>query len=329
MSALLQELADHGVTSEDIEKAAAARLFEKTAAAEGIDLSSMNEEQQDGLFDHFVENVLPGMVGGEKEASAEDEFVEAVMAKVASLDDDTKIALFEKQAAYEGMDLSGLGEEDLQGAYGYFCENLLPTMVAQDGYPVKVADADFDKVAEAEKVAEAQAKLAEAEILGRHMARAFHDESGKIAAHYVHPDGTPAPIQHPPAVHEKGIGKVRQKLESASNTARQAGEKGLRYAKANPGKAVGAGLLTAGALTAAGVGGKKLYDRRQAAQQGDSEQKAANAPILEALAMQKAAEILEANGIDPTTGEAKQASIDEVVDYRAMEILEASGYTFQ
>jgi hypothetical protein len=316
MSALFQELATQGVTSEDIEKAAAARLFEKTAAAEGIDLSSMNGAQQDELFGYFVDNVLPGMVNGD----------DSLGAKVASLDEDVKIALFEKQAAYEGVDLEALGEADLQNAYSYFHENLLPTMVAQDGDVVKVASDDTH-----EKVAEAQAKLAEAEILGRHMARAYHDESMKLAGERtqgrtdgprvfnVGPDGRHQQL-NPIAVSEHRVPFG----ERAAQSARNAAGKVRAGVKKSPYLAAGTGVLAAGGLA---YGAKKLYDRRQANKAQSSAQiKESSAPILEAMAMQKAAEILEANGIDPYTGAYKEASIDEIVDQRALEILAANGY---
>ena len=324
MSALLQELATKGVTSEDIEKAAAARLFEKTAAAEGIDLNSMDGTQQDQLFDHFVENVLPGMVSGEKAASAdptEEEFVAAVMAKVASLDDDTKIALFERQAAYEQLALEDLDGENLKVAYAHFCESLLPTMVAQDGAVVEIDG--IDKTAEADKVAEAQAKLAEAEILGRHMARAFADEQNKLA-------GAGDAIKG-------GLGRAKALL-SGSTLKEMANVPGHEFKgvmhhalEGGPGKGVAteaqkvlaargmAGVAGLGALGTGAYGAKKIFG-------GKGKESTASAPILEELAMQKAAEILEINGIDPTTGAAKEASIEEIVDYRARELLQAAGY---
>jgi hypothetical protein len=319
MSALLQELATQGVTSEDIEKAAAARLFEKTAAAEGVDLNTLNEGQQNELFDYFVENTLPGMVGGEKSASAEyteDEYVQAVMAKAASLSDDVKFALFEKQASYEGLDLDNFDDENLKVAYGYFLEDVLPGMVANDGGVVEVDGGYSEKNAEAEKVAEAQAKLAEAEILGRHMARAFHNESQKMAAGTL-------------------LGRAGELL-SGSNV-RKATSQGLGATARGTGNvanearkvlaARGAAALGAAGLGAAGAYGVHRY-RKNKADAGGKES-TASAPIFESLAMQKAAEILEANGIDPTTGQAKQASIDAAVDARAIEILAASGYEFE
>lgn len=333
MSALLQQLATDGVTTEDIEKAAACRLFEKTAAAQGIDLASMDAGQQDELFAHFNEHVLPGMIdgghveGGDKTASAEEKVEESetekeasnvtvaeVMGKVASLSDDVKMELFEKAAEAEGIDLSTFDDEKLAGTYGYFLEEMLPAIVAEGiqaekSASVEEATEETKKEAEADKVAEAQTKLAEAEILGRHMARAFYDESQKLAG-----------------------------VAGAVDKARELGKRGLDAAKGMSGKQkaiVAGGALASG--VAGGIAAKKHHDKKQA-------EKAAEAPILEALAMQKAAEILEANGIDPQTGEkkteaeetkteeteaGKQATIDDVVNARAVEILEGLGYSFE
>lgn len=203
---LLSELQSRGITIEDLEKAASVRLFEKAAAAEGVDLnnlpedqvvslfenftapseptkeaSAMNEEilelfektaSSEGidldeladddlaaLFEHYVESVLP-------EQLAEEEYEEGE--KEASADD--VLDLFEKTASDEGIDLDEMSDEDLVDLYEHYVENILPEQLA-DGLD------DEDE----EKVADAQEKLAEAEILGRHMARAYMDEMDKEA----------------------------------------------------------------------------------------------------------------------------------------------------
>jgi len=93
---LLDELANNGVSAEDLEKAASVRLFEQAAADEGIDFNEMNDDEVVNLYNYWLD------ADGEVEGN----------------DDD---------------------------------------------------------------VEEAHAKLAEAEILGRHMARAFTDEQEKLA----------------------------------------------------------------------------------------------------------------------------------------------------
>jgi hypothetical protein len=84
---------------------------------------------------------------------------------------DEIVELFEKTAAAEGIDLDDMSDEDLAALYEHYVENVLPVQLGDDY--------DYD---DAEKVADAQEKLAEAEILGRHMARAYLAELEKEAA---------------------------------------------------------------------------------------------------------------------------------------------------
>jgi len=78
---------------------------------------------------------------------------------------DDLIDAFEKQASAEGIDLNSMDDAALSDLYNHFIE-----LVQQQAQP---SQAEVD---------EAQEKLAEAEILGRHMARAFADEQSKIAS---------------------------------------------------------------------------------------------------------------------------------------------------
>lgn len=171
---LMEELAQNGVSAEDLEKAASVRLFEKVATEEGIEFSQLNDEQIEELYSHFVQNVLPAMSGEEggavtqpegKQASAPAESPMTAAEKTAS------ILLFQKVAADENVDLEALPQEQLEGLYAHFLENVLPTMVEEEE----------TKQANASDVEEARAKLAEVEILGRHMARSMHDELNKMA----------------------------------------------------------------------------------------------------------------------------------------------------
>lgn len=81
---------------------------------------------------------------------------------------DELIDLFEKQAAYEGVDLDGLSDEELAYVFNNFVENISD-------------DDDEDVFDDGYEEEEAYEKLAEAEILGRHMARAYMDELEKEA----------------------------------------------------------------------------------------------------------------------------------------------------
>lgn len=150
---LLTELESRGVTAEDLEKAASVRLFEKAAAAEGVDLDSLDENQVEDLYVAFLSN--PSTDDYTKEASAmNDEIVD----------------LFEKTAAHEGIDLDDMADDELAELYNHYVENVLPVQVEE-----------YEKGASVDEVDEATEKLAEAEILGRHMARAYMDEMYKEA----------------------------------------------------------------------------------------------------------------------------------------------------
>jgi hypothetical protein len=211
---LLAELHARGVTTEDLEKAASVRLFEKAAAAEGVNLDDLDEDQVISLFEqfvsqpetstkeasamsdvvdlfektaaaegldldavsdedladlynHYVENVLPEQIaeleGDSNEGDYEDDDGELDKEASAAI-----FEMFEKTAADEGIDLEEMSDEDLAELYDHYIENVLPEQLEED-------DSE-------EKVADAQEKLAEAEILGRHMARAYADEMDKVAS---------------------------------------------------------------------------------------------------------------------------------------------------
>ena len=134
---LLDQLHHRGVTTEDLEKAAAVRLFEKAASAEGVNLDELSEGDVNDLFNRFI-----SANQSTKEASAmNNEIVE----------------LFEKTAAAEGIDLEDMSDEDLAELYNHYVENVLPEQIeAAEGE--KDASADdavvqmFQKTASAEGI---------------------------------------------------------------------------------------------------------------------------------------------------------------------------------
>lgn len=143
----------HGITAEDLEKAASVRLFEKAAAAEGLNLNEFSDTQVDDLYSNY------------QQSSEENTMNEEIF------------DLFEKQAAYEGVDLDALSDDELAYVFDNFVGNLDATNVEEEVME------DYDEEEEAYE------KLAEAEILGRHMARAYMDEMEKEAAQFVNADG--------------------------------------------------------------------------------------------------------------------------------------------
>jgi len=146
---LLEELESRGVTAEDLEKAASVRLFEKAAAAEDVDLESLDQETVEQLYSTFISNNQSYDYETTKEANAMNDEI---------------VNLFEKQAAAEGIDLDSMDDTDLANLYNHYVEDVLPAQIGEDT-----------------EVEEAHAKLAEAEILGRHMARSYMDEMDKEA----------------------------------------------------------------------------------------------------------------------------------------------------
>ena len=291
MSALLQQLTDAGVTQEDLDAAAAVHLFEKTAAAQSIDLTTFDDAGRAALFETFQKEVLPTYVDGGGSTAT----------KIAGLDDDQIIDLFEKQAAFEGFDVDHATDEQIKLAYGYFVENMLPVMVENGGQPV-----DVTKLAQVE---EAQAKLAEAEMLGRTMAQSFHAELNKLGS----------------VAQAKGaLGNIASAVRGARNAPRMAGSAiggSLKdLATSTPGKVVGGGL-------AAGAGGAAALLAKKNAKKSEK-----TASLFDSAAAGRAREILRANGVDPAEFD-KTASGDmtgdQAIDLRAREMLEARGFTFQ
>lgn len=140
----------YGITVEDLEKAASVRLFEKAAAAEGINLAELSESQVEDLYAAYQQH------SSEDNTPMNDELID----------------LFEKQAAYEGVDLDGLSDDELAYVFNNFVENISDDS-GDYGYEDDYQD-DYEEE-------EAYEKLAEAEILGRHMARAYMDEIEKNA----------------------------------------------------------------------------------------------------------------------------------------------------
>lgn len=223
-----------------LEESAKTRIFEKVAEQSNIDLSKLSDEKIAELRAEFDYQVYPQIERDfalQKEAAA---YWGAVNEKIASLSEEQKLELFYKQAAAEGIDTSQfdtMPEDELAKIASHFTENTLPLLAQNNFEPITVDQ--FNKIAEAE---EQQVKLAEAEMLGRHMARAFADETQKIAS--SSPD-LPASTQLP---------AVDSAARRAVGRARQAGASVLSAAKAHPYRAAGAaGAGVVGLGAAAGL----------------------------------------------------------------------------
>lgn len=258
---LLEELESRGVTAEDLEKAASVRLFEKAAAAEGVDLDSLDTNQVEELYAVFHSNQSHD--DNTKEASAMNEEI---------------IDLFEKTAAAEGIDLDEMADAELAELYNHYVENVLPEQVAA-----------YDDGGE---VDDAHAKLAEAEILGRHMARAYMDELGtKVASEddydvliFNLDELSPADIE---AFEEEGV--VFDKEASSMplvNTTRGKVVKGV-FGYMPKGKSVAGKTLQGIKETFSGAGTKKTREALQAAEETAKKKKSGHEGLVKRLKARK------------------------------------------
>jgi len=214
------------LTTEDLEKAASARLFAEAAAAEGIDLSELNEDQVDDLYTYW--------------ATGDDE-----TAKVA----------------------------------------------AAEEYAVK----------------EAQAKLAEADYIGRYMAHAYADELSKLAEE----EAPKAPVAR-----SLGRGAARGALIGAGLGAGGSAVYNMGQGLTARDKAlsallagsVGAGI---GGTIGAGIGGLHGLGREQ----GHAEKQSSIDALIEARAFEMLKEAAEEAAAAPAAAEAAEGLGDRVKRY--------------
>lgn len=316
----------------DVEMAAAGELLQKIAEQEGIDLSQLSDEDVAEL----MVDLLPKTAADEgehesaREESSEDrkEKKKKEEAKMASQITFADVAVeLNKVAASEGIDLDALDRSEYHELFDIVAESMqdpeyMENKVAQD---------------------EATAKLAEADALGRYMARAFMDEQEKIAVSAglkakVYAEkarrfvmGIPGKARELEGRASTAVGRAlrggegsemsqaRRRLGvTGSGPLTEAADKMLPNELANQArtsKNIGRAAIGAGAATLAAGGG-------YAASRMGSDGKKKKAFDEEALEMARG--YLLENGIDPDTGD-KLASDDDVAE-RAAEILAEAGW---
>lgn len=320
----------------DTELAAAGEMLQKIAEEQGIDLSELDDKDIAELMvdlmpkvaeEHDKDEPKPEAKAEAKDEKKDDEKKAAALpAEVTFADVAVELS---KRAAAEEIDLSKLSRDEYHEAY-----NLVAQSMTSPEYAI-------EKQAEAE----AAAKLAEADALGRHMARSFMDEQAKIAGAKVadaktvqemprSKTPTKALFGRPETAKDKveSVGrKLREKAVGAAKAGDEAIQRGgaklisklpdavkSRLGGISAGGAraagLGAGALGAAGLGAAAYGAKKLMD-------GDDKKK--RSADVEAEAIELARSFLAENGIDPDTG-AKVAS-NEAIE-RANELLREHGY---
>ena len=228
--------------------------------------------------------------------------------------------LLQKLAEEEGVDLSSLSEEQLQALANEVLSD------EEQAYPEQT---------EEYLAKEAQAKFEEADFLGRVMAHSYTQELEKIAAGgLVDASGNPV---------SSGSNRVKRTLLRAADRSEEVGRK-MTDTIGRGGKAVGraakwtAGHVASGAKSTGkhlmkhrgkyglGLGAAGLATGAEATRRHFKKE----ASAFNKLAEMRAAEILQANDIDPRTGDQMQQDPNEqfgnALDQRAVEILHENGY---
>lgn len=281
----------NGGAAEDLEKIAQAEMAQQLAQQEGIDLSGLNEEQIAALGQDVLQQ--PGQPGGQPGAQPQQPGqAPQQMGGQPGMPQQQQMG---GQPGAEGqIDPSEITEE-------VFAEAQQLLQAAQQGQQVdpgalqeaqavlqiveqmQAQQAGQQPSQEMAKVAEAQAKFEEADFLGRVMAHSFHAETEKIAAGKLGPANAMGVAGH----HARELG---QKAMGGLKHLGHKAQEGAAHAGSHMHDHRGAYGLGAGA--AAGAGAAHMMHKE------------ATIALIEKAAMQQAANILQANGIDPATGQA-------------------------
>lgn len=249
-----------------IDEQAALELFAKQASAEGIDLDTLEDEQVEAAYAHFVENILPELFAeetGEEVEGSDEEYEEpGVEDKIAAAQNALAFDAFLKAAAAEDVDLNEMDEDDVAELFGAWLVQDVPALFEEQAKEAELLE--YAKIA--------QANLSEMTVMGQHLGEVAADAFlAKIA------DGTAA-----------DPGRLKQMLVGANYAARGTASRGIQYAKANP---VKAGLAGAGALGVAGAGAygaakglKAMKARKAQKQEASKSASAIDERVLEILA---------------------------------------------
>lgn len=228
-----------------------------------------------------------------------------------------QLAVLEKLAEEGQVDLSQLTEEEAM----QLANEVIEAAANEDGAPQQEPQ---QEQVEEELAKEAQAKFEEADFLGRVMAHSYTQELEKIAMHQpVHGDpGDPTTGHYRPKLdmnvaRSKWGHRFHRAKEKLIQHARTAGK---HISKHRAPYAIGGTALAAGAAGA-------LAAHKSNKSTGKTK------TAFEKLAEDRALEILQANGIDPSQQQQQQpnpdAQFEDAVNARASELLEQAGYSFQ
>jgi|NOAtaT_6_FD_contig_31_8358620_length_1888_multi_4_in_0_out_0_2 hypothetical protein len=290
---------DTAGTDLDAELATAAQVLEKVALDQGVDLSLLTDDQVAEL----IVELMPSKLAADHEAAESEEEERKEHAekrekretseKKAGIPDTVTFAdvaaELGKYAAANGIDLNEVSRE----AYHEAFDRMAAAMTSPEYEAEKMANA------------EVEAKVAEADAIGRLMARAFVDEQYKLASD--------AKTEAAKGVYES----IKGGLSKAKDFVGRNTDKALDFAKEHKG-GLALGTATTGGAYMVGKGVGRSKQKRKMMQDMDKES------AIEAAALEMARQALVDNGIDPDTG--KVASDDDLVRIRALEILKESGW---
>lgn len=336
---LAQVYGTNGGASEELEKIAQAEMAQQLAAQEGIDLSQLSPEQIAQLGQEMGVGPQPGGEGGE---ITEEMFAEAqqVLANPEQFDPQVVEQAQGIMAQVEQMQAAQAGGQPQGQPQGQPGAAAAPD--AAGGQP-QGAPAAQPGQAEMAKVAEAQAKFEEADFLGRVMAHSFNQEVEKIAAskqagvmeHLRGAGHAVAGAGHAAMGHLKHLGgAAKHHAGAAAGAVKHHAGAAMGHLKTHPGLSHG---LAAGAGAAGGAAAMHHMNKE------------ATISAIEKAAMAQAANILQANGIDPASGQPlqpqaapapaavapaapapnAQQALGDLVEKRAHQILRNLGYTIE
>lgn len=272
---------------EDLEKIAQAEMAQQMAQQEGLDLNNLSPEQIEALG----QEVLGGEQGGPQQPGQPQQQMGGAPQQPGM-----------EQGGGE-IDPSQLTDEHVQQAQQILeaaqsGQQVDPGMLQEAQAIMQIVEQmqGGQQQAEMAKVAEASAKFEEADLLGRVMAHAFNQESEKIAAAKLGPANAMGVARHHV---NQAAGAVKHHVGNAArHVAGKAQELGghAKLRGAALGHQMGKHPVTHGVAAAGGA----------ALGAGAHHMMSKEASVLEKAAMQQAANILQANGIDPATGQPVQ-----------------------
>lgn len=305
-------------TSDDVEKVAAAETAEELEEQGDLNVAALSDEDAEALAQQLL---------GEEEAAVEEPSEEEEEQEAAGDEESDEAAVEEP-------------EEEGTAKMSSAAEEAVEEETEED------AEADEEEVVEAEGAEKvAQEKLAEADFLGRVMAHAYHQELRKIAAAEAEAEKTAGDYGEGEKKEHKRIARGAGRFGAAVGSVMG----GVAGAASGGSKAARAGKAVAGALGGAAaygglsyaasrgsnrvwraIGGKGKEHKKEAAAEEVQEQEIS---AFDRLALQRAEQILaeaqaqgEATEKTSAADDAQMAALQEKVEARAWEILEANGF---